>query len=176
MSYPSILPNHLSQALSDPSQDLFLVDVRSPGEFRSGHIDGAINHAVDRFDVESARKLAGEAGDRRVVLICQSARRSKKALEVWSEAGLENAVELEGGMNAWPTNSSQGASCATGISLFRQVQIVAGSFVFVGTLLGAFVNPWYLLIPGFFGAGLTFAGVTGTCGMGVMLSKMPWNQ
>jgi hypothetical protein len=62
------------------------------------------------------------------------------------------------------------------ISLERQVRIVAGSMVFAGTLAGAFANPLFLIIPGFVGAGLVFAGVTDTCGMAMMLAKMPWNQ
>ena len=38
----------------------------------------------------------------------------------------------------------------------------AGSLVLLGTLLGAFVSPWFLLLSGFVGAGLTLAGITDT--------------
>jgi hypothetical protein len=41
----------------------------------------------------------------------------------------------------------------------RQVQITAGSLILVGTLLGAFVSPWWLILSGFVGAGLVFAGI-----------------
>ena len=37
-------------------------------------------------------------------------------------------------------------------------------------------NVYLAGIPAFIGAGLTFAGVTDTCGMGMLLAKMPWNQ
>ncbi|MEN9247837.1 MAG: DUF2892 domain-containing protein, partial [Gloeomargarita sp. GMQP_bins_69] len=62
------------------------------------------------------------------------------------------------------------------ISLFRQVQIVAGSLVLLGTILGATVSPWFLLLSGFVGAGLVFAGVTNTCALGMLLAKLPYNQ
>ena len=62
------------------------------------------------------------------------------------------------------------------ISLQRQVQMVAGSLIVAGTLLGAFVSPWFLLLSGFVGAGLTFAGITNTCGMAMLLAKLPYNQ
>ena len=87
-----------------------------------------------------------------------------------------NVINVEGGTTAW---SAAGLPVVRGrktISLERQVRIAAGSLVFAGTLLGAMVNPLFLIIPGFVGAGLVFAGVTDTCGMAMMLAKMPWNQ
>ena len=62
------------------------------------------------------------------------------------------------------------------MSLERQVRIAAGSLVVLGSLLGFFVSPFFLGISAFVGAGLVFSGVTNTCGMGMLLSKMPWNQ
>jgi len=38
------------------------------------------------------------------------------------------------------------------------------------------LSPWWLTLPGFVGCGLVFAGVTDTCGMAMMLAKMPWNR
>jgi hypothetical protein len=84
---------------------------------------------------------------------------------------------LEGGMVAWRAAGlpiREGAKKV--LPLDRQVQLIVGSMVLIGTLLGAFVNPWLLIIPGFFGAGLAFAGATGTCALGMMLARMPWNQ
>jgi Protein of unknown function (DUF2892) len=57
-----------------------------------------------------------------------------------------------------------------------EVQIVAGSLVFAGTILGAFVSPWFLILSGFVGAGLVFAGVSNTCAMAILLAKLPYNQ
>ena len=55
------------------------------------------------------------------------------------------------------------------------MRIAAGSLVFLGTVLGALVSPACLL-SGFVGAGLVFAGVTDTCGMAMLLARMPWNR
>jgi len=62
------------------------------------------------------------------------------------------------------------------ISIMRQVQIVAGSLVLIGTLLGVFVSPKFLFLSGFVGAGLLFAGITNTCAMAQLLAKLPYNQ
>ena len=62
------------------------------------------------------------------------------------------------------------------MSLERQVRIAAGSLVLLGAALGFFVHPYWLALSAFVGAGLLFAGITDTCGMGMLLAKMPWNQ
>jgi hypothetical protein len=62
------------------------------------------------------------------------------------------------------------------LSLMRQVQIVTGSLIVTGTLLGAFVSPWFLILSGFVGTGLLFAGITNTCALAMLLAKLPFNQ
>jgi hypothetical protein len=62
------------------------------------------------------------------------------------------------------------------LPLMRQVQLVAGLLVLIGTGLAYFVNPGFLGLTGFVGAGLTLAGSTGFCGMAELLAKMPWNR
>ena len=77
----------------------------------------------------------------------------------WAEAGL-------------PVN--RGSSKV--ISLERQVRIAAGAIVLTGVLLAHFVHPTFIWLSGLVGAGLTFAGITDWCGMGMLIAKMPWNQ
>jgi hypothetical protein len=48
--------------------------------------------------------------------------------------------------------------------------------VFLGVMLGLFVNIGFMAIPAFVGAGLVFAGVSGFCGMARVLMLAPWNQ
>jgi rhodanese-related sulfurtransferase len=60
--------------------------------------------------------------------------------------------------------------------MMRQVQIAAGSLVLIGVGLGAAVHPGYYALSGFVGAGLVFAGATGTCGMARLLALAPWNR
>jgi hypothetical protein len=62
------------------------------------------------------------------------------------------------------------------LELQRQVQLGAGLLAFLGTLAGVLVSPWFLIVPGFVGAGLTVAGATGFCGMARLLVRAPWNR
>jgi hypothetical protein len=56
------------------------------------------------------------------------------------------------------------------------VQITAGSLVLIGVILGFAVSPWFFALSAFVGAGLTFAGISGTCAMASLLTVMPWNR
>ena len=62
------------------------------------------------------------------------------------------------------------------ISLERQVRIAAGFLVLVGAALALVVHPYFVGLSAFVGAGLMFAGITDSCGMGMLLAKMPWNR
>jgi hypothetical protein len=46
----------------------------------------------------------------------------------------------------------------------------------LGAVLAALVSPWFIVLSGFVGAGLVFAGVTDTCMMAMLLSKLPYNR
>ena len=85
-------------------------------------------------------------------------------------------VCVEGGTAAWEQAGLSVVRERRVMSLERQVRIAAGTLVLVGTGLGAFVHPLFLGIAAFVGAGLVFAGITDTCGMGLILAKMPWNN
>ena len=52
----------------------------------------------------------------------------------------------------------------------------SGSLVVMGAVLATLVSPWFILLSGFVGAGLVFAGVTDTCMMAILLSKLPYNR
>lgn len=150
-----------------------LVDVREPAEHAGEHIADAYLVPLSKFDPAQVPQEPGK----KLVLHCLSDSRSAQAARKWLEAGQGPVWHLQGGLQAWKeagysTVQSERAS----LSLQRQVQIVAGSLVFLGTVLGAFVSPWCLLLSGFVGAGLMFAGITNTCGLAMLLAKLPYNQ
>ena len=150
-----------------------LVDVREPGEYAGERIAGSTLEPLSRFNPENLPDTNGK----QLVLHCQTGNRSAKAAEKLFASGFDQVTHLAGGLNAWkdaglPTLSNKNAP----ISLMRQVQIVAGSLILLGTLLGVFVSPWFLLLAGFVGAGLTFAGISGSCLMAMLLAKLPYNQ
>lgn len=153
-----------------------LVDVRTPAEFREVHAEGAVNLPLDGLTADNLRALRNGETDGPVYLLCRSGSRAKMACEKLSKAGLTNLFVVEGGTQAWDNAGLPVERGKAAMSLERQVRIVAGGIVLIGTLLGVFVNPWFLVIPAGIGTGLMYAGITDSCMMGMILARMPWNQ
>ena len=153
-----------------------LIDVRTPMEYRE--VRAAIAHSVplDSLDPhEVMKERNGTAGDR-LYVICRSGNRSARACQQFIDAGYTNVVNVEGGTKAWDGSGLPVVRGKKSISLERQVRIAAGLLVLLGAVLGSFVHPYFIGLSAFVGAGLVFAGITDTCGMGLMLAKMRWNQ
>ena len=109
-------------------------------------------------------------------LICRSGGRGRQACEKFLAAGFTNIINVDGGTLACVECGLPLVRGQKMMSLERQVRIAAGSLVLLGALLGWLVHPAFVGLSAFVGAGLVFAGVTDTCGMGLMLARMPWNQ
>jgi len=151
-----------------------LVDVRTPGEFRGVKIDGAVNAPLGGLEGHVAR-LRELAAGKRVAVVCRTGRRAEEACRLL-EAHLDGLHVLEGGVEAWERAGLPLTHGEAGMSLERQVRIAAGTLVLVGVGLGFALHPAFFGLSAFVGAGLVFAGVTDTCGMAMMLARMPWNR
>ncbi|MFM8292844.1 MAG: rhodanese-like domain-containing protein, partial [Planctomycetia bacterium] len=121
------------------------------------------------------------AGGGPVYFVCKSGGRSQKACEKLLAAGLRDVVSVEGGTAACEAAGIPVVRGRKAMSLERQVRIAAGALVAAGVALAAFApDPlWQRIgqgLAGFVGCGLVFAGVTDTCGMAMVLARMPWNQ
>jgi rhodanese-related sulfurtransferase len=152
--------------------DMQTVDVRSPSEFASGHIPGATNIPLEQIcarqgDIATARPL---------VLVCQTGRRATMAAETL-EATHPHARVLEGSTAAWiAAGYTVVRTVSSSWSLERQVRLAAGVMILVTLGLASLFSAKWLFGTAFIGAGLTFAGATDICGMGLLLAAMPWNQ
>jgi rhodanese-related sulfurtransferase len=168
----TITPQDAARLLRD--EGATLVDVREPDEHARARIPGARNLPLSRLE---EAELAVHEG-KPVLFHCRSgARTAGHAGRLAAKAGLCEAYVVEGGLEAWRTAGLPVAEDRRQpLELMRQVQIAAGSMVVLGVLLGVLVSPWLYLLAGFVGAGLVFAGTTGTCGLARLLRVMPWNR
>ena len=157
----------LSQKNSIP-----LIDVRTPAEYGSVHAKGAVNHPMESLDLAKIPCSKEEE----IHVICQSGGRSMKVCQKLEAAGFTHIVNVEGGTLAWHAAGLPVVEGKKVMSLERQVRIAAGSLVVIGAAVGQFVHPGGFALSAFIGAGLVFAGVTDTCGMGMLIAKMPWNR
>jgi rhodanese-related sulfurtransferase len=162
----------VSQLRNRPSGVALLVDVRSGFEFASGHIPGAINIPMEEIEA----RLDDLDVNLPIILICQSGKRARMSASLLEPCQRQIAV-LEGGTKAWiQAGLPVVASVRTRWSLERQVRLGAGLLVLAGVILALTANPRWVFLCGFVGLGLTFAGLTDICAMGIILGKMPWNR
>ncbi|QXM24711.1 rhodanese family protein [Elioraea tepida] len=168
----TITPEQAAEMLRDGGATL--IDVREPDEHARERIPGAMNLPLSRLE---EAELAVREG-RPVLFHCRSgARTGGNAGRLAAKAGLCEAYIIEGGLEAWKRAGLPVAEDRRQpLELMRQVQIAAGAMVLLGVLLGALVSPWLYGLAAFVGAGLVFAGVTGTCGLARVLRLMPWNR
>lgn len=176
MSIPTITPGEL-EALRRQGRPVDLIDVRTPVEYREVHAEPARSVPLDVLDPKAVLEARNGARDEPLYVICRSGGRGRQACERFLAAGFARVVNVEGGTLAWERAGLPVVrGKAQAISLERQVRIAAGLLVLIGTSLGAFVHPAFLGLSAFVGAGLVFAGITDTCGMGMVLARMPWNR
>lgn len=148
------------------------IDVRSSGEFKAEKIPGTRNFPLSKLQnhIEELKKF------KEIYVNCGSGVRSKTACRQLKEAGLENLVNVEGGISAC---KREGLNCETGkgpIAIIRQVHITAGLLIISGAVLGHFVDYRFWALSAFVGCGLFYAGASGNCLMGMLIAKMPWNK
>ena len=174
MSATTISPRQLADLCKSGQIDL--IDVRTPVEYRELHATAARNVPLDRLDPLAVMQARNGSTHEPLYVICRSGSRGRQACEKFLAAGFTNVVTVEGGTLAWAECGLPVVRGQKAISLERQVRIAAGLLVLLGALLGWLVHPAFVGLSAFVGAGLVFAGITDTCGMGMLLARMPWNQ
>ena len=171
----SISPAKLAE-LSKEGKKIELIDVRTPAEFQEVHVAFARNVPLDQLDPVALMQGRNGAAKESLYMVCRSGSRGQQAVDKFQKSGFSNAVNIEGGTMACVDAGLPLVRGKKVVSLERQVRIVAGSLVLLGAALAWFVHPAFIGLSAFVGAGLTFAGITDTCAMGMILAKMPWNQ
>ncbi|HSL59151.1 MAG TPA: rhodanese-like domain-containing protein [Acidimicrobiales bacterium] len=154
-------------------RDVRVLDVRTPAEFESAHIPGAYNVPLDTLG-EHADELRRHL-DVPVVLVCRSGQRAGTACEELLGTGMDQLHILDGGMGSWDDGHRPVRRGQQRWDLERQVRLVAGAIVLSGVLAST-VAPRAKWVSGAVGAGLTFAALSNTCAMGMLLSKLPYNR
>ncbi len=150
-----------------------LIDIRESDEFAREHVAGARHVPLSAFDAADFRDAQGKVA----IFHCASGARTAEATPRILGTAFAEVWQLEQGLAGWKKAGLRTVvNRHMPISIQRQVQITAGAMVLIGVVLGFAVSPWFFLLSGFVGAGLTFAGISGTCAMASLLAAMPWNR
>lgn len=79
--------------------DVLLLDIRTPREFRTGHIRGATN--IDFYKRDFPDRLAEIDRAQPILIYCRTGRRTTKALDRFRRLGFAEIIHLDGGITAW---------------------------------------------------------------------------
>ena len=151
-----------------------LIDIRETDEYAELDIPGS--HLIPLSIIARHPLKDADAPDKPIVFFCRSGNRTAKAEALLGRlAGGVDAYRLDGGILAWEKAGLPVERGSSVMPLFRQIQIAAGSLALLGVVAGTFWPP-ALGLSAFVGGGLVFAGLTGFCGLGVLLHRMPWNR
>jgi rhodanese-related sulfurtransferase len=154
---------------------LHILDVRTPAEFETSHIDGSLNVPLDVLNDHGPKVAERLDHSSDIVLVCRSGQRSTQAAELLQGQGVTGGAILENGITDW---EAQGYDVKRGVQrwdLERQVRLVAGSIV-LSSVLGSVAVPRLKWLAAAIGGGLTYAAISNTCAMGTALSKLPYNR
>ncbi len=172
-STPVTIDSPALRAQLDSAAPPRVLDVRTPGEFETAHIAGAYNVPLDLL--REHRQEITKHLDEGVVLVCQAGQRAAQAEETLRKAGLGDVHVLDGGIAAWIGEGLPVNRGAQRWDLERQVRLAAGLLVALSILV-SIVVPGAKWLAFAIGAGLTFAALTNTCAMGMLIARLPYNR
>ena len=150
-----------------------VLDVRRPEEYRAVRIEPSRNIPLDTL---AARLPEIVGADQKFIVSCATGARASVAAGVLMAAGAGQVTVLDGALKAWRKADLPVTREKVPVSLERQVRTIAGGLVLAGSLLALLVSPWFLIVPIVVSSGLVFAGLTGSCMMGMLLMKLPYNR
>ena len=159
--------------LIEKDPQIKLLDVRSVLEFSQVHINDSINIPID---ILSAKINDLSQSKQRYIVFCRTGNRSPMAADMLMQSGIQGARVMQGGMARWQKEGLPVIKGEGGISLERQVRIIAGSLVLSGILLSWLAHWAFIFISVFISCGLIYAGFTDNCLMGALLMKIPYNR
>ncbi|WP_196885478.1 rhodanese-like domain-containing protein [Aureivirga sp. CE67] len=98
-----ISPEQLKKAQGEKAE---IIDVRTPEEYKEGHVAGAKN--INVFDANFVKKMeASYKKDQPIYLYCKAGSRSMKASKMLKEAGYTKIYNVDGGFLAWKSKNYQ---------------------------------------------------------------------
>jgi glyoxylase-like metal-dependent hydrolase (beta-lactamase superfamily II)/rhodanese-related sulfurtransferase len=170
-NFSMISPKQAYDKLKEPNS--ILLDVRTDQELKEISVESENVRHIPLQSLSSS--LESLSADDSYYVLCRSGHRATMAAMQLLQNGFTKLAVIEGGLISWDKAKLPVKKTSGPISLERQVRIIAGSLILIGTIL-SFLNLWFIIIPLFVGSGLVFAGVTDNYMMGLLLMKLPYNK
>ncbi|MBP7216296.1 MAG: MBL fold metallo-hydrolase [Candidatus Omnitrophica bacterium] len=167
-----VLPKD-AQEMTQRNPQIKLLDVRSALEFSQVHIKDSINIPIDMLGAKLDDLSRSHQG---YIVLCRTGNRSPMAADMLLQAGIQGVMVMSGGMTRWQKEGLPVIKGEGGVSLERQVRIIAGSLVLLGIVLSWLLHWAFIFVSLFVSCGLILAGLTDNCLMATLLMKLPYNK
>jgi rhodanese-related sulfurtransferase len=158
--------------------EAILIDVREADEFRAEHI--AYANSLPLSVLKDLFRQMNIPVTRKIIFHClKGARGGQACMTIQGDGPCDNPLyNMDGGITAWKESGLPVVSSAVsaGMTIFRQVQIIIGGLIAAFVVCGLLGLTFGFMIAGLLGFALFIAGLTGWCGLAMLLSKMPWNK
>jgi rhodanese-related sulfurtransferase len=99
----AVIPAKDFQQKLQATADKNVIDVRTPEEFASGHIKGAVNINVQASDFQT--QISRLDKSKPTFVYCRAGRRSATAAEIMQQAGFTSIFDLDGGILSWEASN-----------------------------------------------------------------------
>lgn len=163
--------NALALVGKDPQ--VRLLDVRSVLEFSQVHIKDSINIPIDMLSTKINDLSQTQQS---YIVFCRTGNRSPMAADMLIQSGIHGVKVMQEGITRWQREGLPVIKGEGGISLERQVRLIAGSLVLLGIVMLWFVHWAFIFISVFISSGLIYSGLSDNCLMGMLLMKLPYNK
>ncbi|MFI5379297.1 MAG: rhodanese-like domain-containing protein [Tepidisphaerales bacterium] len=140
---PTVRVPEAQQLLATQPERYALVDVRTPAEYETGHLDRAANWPLDQILALSAAQVPPHLAGRRLLLFCNSGWRSGMATQHLNALSPNLATNIRGGMQEWIAEASP--SCPVGMAL----AVANGSTTGLPHKNSPAVEQWAAVVTGF---------------------------
>jgi glyoxylase-like metal-dependent hydrolase (beta-lactamase superfamily II)/rhodanese-related sulfurtransferase len=171
-SLEMISPRDASSLLEQDPQTKIL-DVRSALEFSQVHIEHSLNIPIDMI---SAKINELSQSRQNYLVLCHTGNRAAMAADMLIQSGIHTVKVMEGGIIRWQKEKLPVIKGQGGMSLERQVRLIAGSLVLLGIMMSWRLHWAFIFVSVFVSSGLIYAGLTDNCLMGMLLMKLPYNK
>jgi glyoxylase-like metal-dependent hydrolase (beta-lactamase superfamily II)/rhodanese-related sulfurtransferase len=171
-SLEMISPRDASSLLKQDPQAKIL-DVRSALEFSQVHIEHSLNIPIDMI---SAKINELSQSRQNYLVLCHTGNRAAMAADMLIQSGIHTVKVMEGGIIRWQKEKLPVIKGQGGMSLERQVRLIAGSLVLLGIMMSWRLHWAFIFVSVFVSSGLIYAGLTDNCLMGMLLMKLPYNK
>ncbi len=162
-----------AKALAEKDPSVKFLDVRSGLEFAQAHIKDSQNVPIDMLSVKLNELSQSKQN---YIVFCRTGNRSPMAADMMLQAGIHGVKIMDGGLTRWQKEKLPVVKGESGMSIERQVRLIAGGMVLLGILLAWLVSGAFILISVFVACGLIVSGLTDACLMAKLLMNLPYNK